>query len=147
VWETAREFDATVVFAEHRYYGESMPYGQNSYDNKSRLGYLTSQQALADYVDLISHLKRRGSPRHTSEAAAGPQPRCGNPVIAFGGSYGGMLAAWFRIKYPAVVEGFVDRGSVYYSDRALDGRYTATAVWNAISSWLLANLTFFFFFR
>jgi len=106
MWETAKEFDATVVFAEHRYYGESMPYGPNSYDNKSRLGYLTSQQALADYVDLISHLKRRGSPRHTSEAA-GPQPRCGNPVIAFGGSYGGMLAAWFRIKYPAVVEGAI----------------------------------------
>lgn len=96
MWEISQEFKALVVFAEHRYYGKSMPYGGQSFDSKEKLGYLTSQQAIADFVDLLKFLREdSGNLRH----------RPLNPVIAFGGSYGGMLAAWFRMKYPAVVEG------------------------------------------
>lgn len=126
MWEIAEEFGALLVFAEHRYYGESMPYGSESFEDRARLGYLTSQQALADYVDLITYLRHNGSyaaKQHRQLYGAGniyDDTRAltdavgdvnatdsidSNPVIAFGGSYGGMLAAWFRIKYPAIVEG------------------------------------------
>ncbi|XP_075226337.1 lysosomal Pro-X carboxypeptidase [Lycorma delicatula] len=95
MWEIAQEFKALVVFAEHRYYGETLPYGNKSYSDPEHYGYLTAEQALADYVDLITYLRSHQD---------GVQRKI-SPVIVFGGSYGGMLAAWFRIKYPAVVAG------------------------------------------
>jgi lysosomal Pro-X carboxypeptidase len=70
-----------VIFAEHRYYGQSMPYGNKSYESPF-IDYLTSEQALADYAYLITSIKK-----NESDAAQ-------SPVIAFGGSYGGMLSAW-----------------------------------------------------
>ncbi|KZC07914.1 Lysosomal Pro-X carboxypeptidase [Dufourea novaeangliae] len=94
MWESAPEFGALLVFAEHRYYGDSMPYGNKSYSDGKYLGYLTSQQALGDYIDLIQYLKST------------PQTRL-SPVIVFGGSYGGMLSAWIRMKYPHIIQGAI----------------------------------------
>lgn len=81
-----------------RYYGETLPYGNQSYSSPKHLGYLTSTQALADYVLLIDYLvhKHRDSDAYIK-----------NPVVAFGGSYGGMLSAWLRMKYPASVIGAI----------------------------------------
>ncbi|KVH92408.1 hypothetical protein Ccrd_005543 [Cynara cardunculus var. scolymus] len=78
VWELAPRFGAMVIFPEHRYYGESVPYGsqKEAYKNASTLAHLTAEQALADYAVLITDLKRNLS----AEAS---------PVILFGGSYGG----------------------------------------------------------
>ncbi|CAF0715037.1 unnamed protein product [Brachionus calyciflorus] len=94
VWEIAPKFSAVVVFAEHRYYGVSLPFGNDSFVDPN-INYLTSEQALADYAYLIKFLKS-------------DNPKLKNsPVIAFGGSYGGMLSAWFRMKYPNIITGAI----------------------------------------
>ncbi|KAJ0980365.1 hypothetical protein J5N97_008620 [Dioscorea zingiberensis] len=94
VWEIAPLFDALVVFAEHRYYGKSMPFGskESAYKDANSLSYLTTEQALADFATLLTDLKHNLSSERS-------------PVVLFGGSYGGMLAAWMRLKYPHVAIG------------------------------------------
>ncbi|ALC38629.1 CG2493 [Drosophila busckii] len=91
VWELAAKEHAVVVFAEHRYYGKSLPYGSDTFNTSKpeHLAYFTVEQTLEDYAMLITFL------RNGREL----------PVVAFGGSYGGMLAAWFRMKYPHIVIG------------------------------------------
>lgn len=61
---------------QHRYYGDSMPFGIETFNNASTLGFFSSTQALADYAQLITDLKRNLSAENC-------------PVIAVGGSYGG----------------------------------------------------------
>ncbi|KAK9497275.1 hypothetical protein O3M35_004623 [Rhynocoris fuscipes] len=96
MWEIAPEFGALIVFAEHRYYGTSLPFGNKSLTEPKYSGYLSSSQALADYVDII------GIIRHKYNATSDRVK-----VIAFGGSYGGMLAAWMRMKYSSVITGSI----------------------------------------
>ncbi|KAI6669919.1 hypothetical protein NL676_004804 [Syzygium grande] len=55
-------------------------------------GYFSSAQALADYAAIIIYVKQN------LKASS-------SPVIAVGGSYGGMLALWFRLRYPHVALG------------------------------------------
>ncbi|XP_023295310.2 lysosomal Pro-X carboxypeptidase [Lucilia cuprina] len=90
MWELAKDNRACVVFAEHRYYGKSLPFGNSTFNDSKNYGYLSVEQALEDYALLIADLQQKFNYA---------------PVIAFGGSYGGMLSAWFRMKYPHLVQG------------------------------------------
>eukprot|EP00039_Didymoeca_costata_P021688 m.345189 g.345189 ORF g.345189 m.345189 type:complete len:486 (+) comp25874_c0_seq1:147-1604(+) len=91
VYNMAEQTSALLVFAEHRYYGNSIPaYKQGTYE------YLSSEQAMADYVRLIQQLKMSYfNGNHTT------------PVVSIGGSYGGMLAAYMRFKFPHIVTGAI----------------------------------------
>ena len=52
----AEEFGALVVFGEHRYYGTSMPFGDESFD-RDNLKYLTVEQAMNDYSEFMIDFK------------------------------------------------------------------------------------------
>uniref|UniRef100_A0A8C9RKX4 Dipeptidyl-peptidase 7 n=1 Tax=Scleropages formosus TaxID=113540 RepID=A0A8C9RKX4_SCLFO len=91
IWETAGLQGALVIFAEHRYYGKSLPFGEKSF-RIPEIGLLTVEQALADYAVMITELKKQLD-----------ATEC--PVIVFGGSYGGMLSVYMRLRYPNIVAG------------------------------------------
>jgi len=56
MFELAKQWNALVIFAEHRYYGQTLPFGQNSF-TPANMAWLTSEQALADYAQLLRWYK------------------------------------------------------------------------------------------
>ena len=99
MWTMGYELGAMLVFAEHRYFGQSMPQLLGVEDC---LAYCTSSQALADYAMLVEDLRYK-------ICKYGPETLEPEDVkfIAFGGSYGGMLSSWARYKYPASFAGAI----------------------------------------
>ncbi|XP_061342201.1 uncharacterized protein LOC133288462 [Gastrolobium bilobum] len=113
--DNAASFRALLVHIEHRYYGDSIPFGskKEAFENASTYGYLNSAQALADYAEVLVHIK------NTLKAQE-------SPVIVIGGSYGGMLAAWFRLKYPHLALGALASSAPlleFYDIRPQDNYY------------------------
>ncbi|XP_022756641.1 lysosomal Pro-X carboxypeptidase-like isoform X2 [Durio zibethinus] len=105
--ENAIHFKALLVYIEHRYYGKSIPFGsrEEAFKNASTRGYFNSAQAITDYAEIIMHIKKKLHAFYS-------------PVIVIGGSYGGMLASWFRLKYPHVALGALASSApiLYFDD-------------------------------
>ncbi|GMH90730.1 hypothetical protein TL16_g11853 [Triparma laevis f. inornata] len=120
LFELAQELEATVMFIEHRYYGESLPFGEVESFSNEGLRYLTIEQALADYSLFISALPDLIGCESRIENDSG---LC--DVVVFGGSYGGMLAAWHRWKYPHLTVGALASGAPidFYPGTGIQGDF------------------------
>jgi serine protease 16 len=88
----AQTYGALIFAVEHRFYGQSINDDGLKTEN---LKYLSSQQALADLAHFYQSISK--SYNLTEK----------NHWISFGGSYPGALSAWFRLKYPHIVQGAV----------------------------------------
>ncbi|XP_065865766.1 uncharacterized protein [Euphorbia lathyris] len=114
--DNAARFNALLVYIEHRYYGKSIPFGsrEEAFKNSSTRGFFNSVQAIADYAEIIIYIKEKFDARNS-------------PVIVIGGSYGGMLASWFRLKYPHIALGALASSApiLYFDDiTPSDGYYS-----------------------
>eukprot|EP00913_Durusdinium_trenchii_P025999 g24395.t1 len=101
--EAATALGAQLVFAEHRFYGQSLPFGPEDF-GRLQVQYLNVEQALEDYAQLIRFLVPESL-------------RAQRPVVAFGGSYGGMLSSWMRAKYPELIFAAVASSAPVHFDR------------------------------
>lgn len=84
----AQKYHAKLIALEHRYYGKSLPFAKLSTDN---LKYLTTESALQDLAQFQKDMSI--------------QNQWTGKWIAFGASYPGSLAAYYRMKYPQLVSG------------------------------------------
>ncbi|XP_053671932.1 putative serine protease K12H4.7 [Anopheles nili] len=90
VYDMAKELNGYLFYTEHRYYGESHPTVDLRTD---KLKYLNIDQALADLAHFVVEMRR------TIPGAENAG------VIMVGGSYSATMVAWFRQKYPHLING------------------------------------------
>jgi pimeloyl-ACP methyl ester carboxylesterase len=120
----APKFGAMVVFPEERYYGESLPFGNQTFNGDPKnLQFLTTHQVLADYANLVTSLKEQLKAQNC-------------PVIAFGGSYGGTLTTLFRLTYPNIVDGGLAASAPvgYYDPKDWDEHGVTEFTWADIAA-------------
>ncbi|CAD8145077.1 unnamed protein product [Paramecium octaurelia] len=98
-FQLAKDLGAIVIALEHRFYGQSQPFGADSWSLKN-LSYSNVHQALDDPAYFILQLKRLKL--HKSIALI---HQMSLHRYAIGGSYPGALSAWFRYKYPHLTVG------------------------------------------
>ncbi|EJF58988.1 hypothetical protein DICSQDRAFT_128566 [Dichomitus squalens LYAD-421 SS1] len=83
----AKELGGIVATLEHRYFGQSLPFGNNSY-TLDNLKPFTLDNVMQDAVHFLDFVKKNVTGAAKSK------------TIVAGGSYGGFLAPVFRQNYP-----------------------------------------------
>ncbi|XP_064550580.1 putative serine protease K12H4.7 [Drosophila montana] len=87
--DIAREHNGSLVYTEHRFFGESIPIKPLSTAN---LKYQSVEQALADVVNVINVLKTEDKYKDSK-------------VVISGCSYSATMAVWLKLLYPDVIVG------------------------------------------
>jgi pimeloyl-ACP methyl ester carboxylesterase len=77
-----------VLWLEHRFFGKSLPFeaGEAFQKSADRVGLLSLEQSMLDYAAIIREHRGEG------------------PVMTFGGSLSGTIAAIMRINHPTLVD-------------------------------------------
>uniref|UniRef100_A0A1Q3FJA3 Putative thymus-specific serine protease n=1 Tax=Culex tarsalis TaxID=7177 RepID=A0A1Q3FJA3_CULTA len=88
--DMAKQLGAYIFYTEHRFYGKSRPTANTRTD---QLRFLNVDQALADLAHFVEEMRR------TIPGAENAK------VIMAGGSYSATMVAWFRQKYPHLING------------------------------------------
>ncbi|XP_070073361.1 putative serine protease K12H4.7 [Drosophila takahashii] len=88
--DMAVENSGMLFYTEHRYYGLSLPFGEESF-KLDNLKQLNLHQSLADLAHFIRHQKSKNPKMKDSK------------VILVGGSYSGSLVAWMTQLYPDLI--------------------------------------------
>ncbi|KRX10814.1 hypothetical protein PPERSA_00984 [Pseudocohnilembus persalinus] len=99
--EIAQMYGGLILVLEHRYYGESLPFGSESLEF-DKMNLLTLDQALSDLAYFIRWVKKYGVHKVQSTS----------PWFTIGGSYPGAMSAWFRYKYPHLTVGAIASSAV-----------------------------------
>lgn len=86
--DVARAHGAKVIWLEHRFFGASMPFeGAEAFEKRvDRVGLLSLEQSLADYAAIVRE--------HMGDG----------PVLTFGGSLSGTMAAMMRVQFPTLID-------------------------------------------
>ncbi|KAF8424482.1 serine carboxypeptidase S28-domain-containing protein [Tirmania nivea] len=129
-----REFGAMGVLWEHRYYGQSLPYPINWNTTSENLRWLTTEQALKDFVVFANKFKwkvRGGGATYnkTVSSLVGKvvdlNPKR-TPWVHVGGSYPGVRAAMLRDRYPETVF------AAYASSAPIQASTNMTFYWDQV---------------
>lgn len=117
MWENYQKFGAGLIFMEHRFYGQSTPKESGCRSSSKGaplcdLSLLSTEQAMRDYAVIIETFRRELKP---------------SAVIGFGGSYGGMLATYMRMKYPNLVDGVIAASAPVLSYLGMNPPYDPNA--------------------
>ncbi|KAJ7924724.1 serine carboxypeptidase S28-domain-containing protein, partial [Mycena leptocephala] len=85
----APELGAALMVIEHRYFGKSQPFGNDSYTNEN-MRFLTLDNFMSDAVAVVDWWRTNLTNGTGMDS----------PVVVFGSSYGGFLTTVLRINHP-----------------------------------------------